>query len=418
LTRTPAEPADSAAQPARLAQQLRHAQKMEAIGQLAAGIAHELNNPLAAILALSHLVGTDRSLPPEIRRHADQLTDEARRTHRLVNALLDFAREKPASRNAASLRAIVARVLELQSAAFSPGRIDAIVEIPDDIPLIPMDRADVEQLVINLTLNAAQAIRTRSERGTVRIVATRIPASRGDSTDIDGFVRLSITDDGPGIAEELWPRLFEPYFTTKSPGTATGLGLAVSRAIAIDHGGTLRHEPGSAGVGSTFVLELPVEVSTPATRLDTNGTTAVPAPAAGATSASDAAASSSPTPPRILIVDDEAAIRDLLARILGNSGFEPVVAADGESALEIVRTNPPAAILCDHRMAGMGGIAFHEAIVAIDPRLALSFAFMSGDVLNHELDEFATTRDILVLAKPFDIEGVTRTTARLVAAGR
>jgi CheY-like chemotaxis protein len=137
-----------------------------------------------------------------------------------------------------------------------------------------------------------------------------------------------------------------------------------------------------------------------------------------ARSASDAAASSSPTPPRILIVDDEAAIRELLSRILGNNGFEPVVAADGEAALEIVRTNPPAAILCDHRMAGMGGIAFHEAIVAIDPRLALSFAFMSGDVLNHELDEFATTRNIVVLPKPFDIEGVTRTTARLVAAGR
>jgi two-component system NtrC family sensor kinase len=419
-----AEPNDDTA---RLAQQMIQAQKMDAIGQLAAGIAHELNNPLASILAVSHLVGTDRSLPPELRHQAEQLGDEARRTHRIVNGLLDFARQRPTERQPASLPEIVARVLDLQSYAFRPGQIEASVAIADDIPLISMDRARIEQVLINLTLNAAQAIRSRTERGTVRIVAVRVPADDGDGrsagTDI---VRVSITDDGPGIPEGQRARLFEPYVTTRASGAGSGLGLAVSLAIAIEHGGSLRHEPGPHGIGSTFVLELPIGAGSTRHRPDTDGTSPGaesnrPSPARSANpplpGASDADPSTEhgPALPRILILDDEGSIRDFLARILRRNGFEPVAAVDGQSALEIVRTNPPAAILCDHRMAGMSGIAFHEAVAAINPRLARRFAFMSGDVLNPQLHDFAKAHDILVMAKPFDIEGVTRAVARLVA---
>ena len=113
------------------------------------------------------------------------------------------------------------------------------------------------------------------------------------------------------------------------------------------------------------------------------------------------------------MLDDEASIRDFLARILSRNGYEPIAAIDGASALEIVRRDPPRAILCDHRMAGMTGIAFHEAVAAIDPGLARRFAFMSGDVLNAELHEFAVTRGIVLLAKPFDIESVGRTVAQI-----
>jgi CheY-like chemotaxis protein len=137
-------------------------------------------------------------------------------------------------------------------------------------------------------------------------------------------------------------------------------------------------------------------------------------------SAGTAAAPVDPPPdgqvaPRVLVLDDEASIRDFLARILRRNGYEPVAATDGASALEIVRTNPPRAILCDHRMAGMSGIAFHEAVSEIDPSLARRFAFMSGDVLNPELHDFAVARGIVLLAKPFDIETVARTVARIIA---
>jgi CheY-like chemotaxis protein len=119
-------------------------------------------------------------------------------------------------------------------------------------------------------------------------------------------------------------------------------------------------------------------------------------------------------PSRILVIDDEPAIREFLARILRRSGYEVTLAAAGPSALEIVRTDPPDAILCDHRMVGMSGIAFHEAVEAIDPGLARRFAFMSGDVLNAELNAFAVGRNIALLAKPFDIESVDRAVGGLV----
>lgn len=123
-------------------------------------------------------------------------------------------------------------------------------------------------------------------------------------------------------------------------------------------------------------------------------------------------------PSRVLVLDDEPSIREFLARILRRAGYEAMLASDGPSALEIVRNDPPDAILCDHRMVGMSGIAFHEAVAAIDPELARRFVFMSGDVLNAELSAFAITRGITLLAKPFDIESVDRTVGGLIGPGR
>jgi CheY-like chemotaxis protein len=117
---------------------------------------------------------------------------------------------------------------------------------------------------------------------------------------------------------------------------------------------------------------------------------------------------------RVLVLDDEPAIRDFLGRILSRGGYEPVLASSGDSALKIVRDNPPDAILCDHRMAGMTGIAFHAAVAEIKPSLASRFVFMSGDVLNVELSEFAVTHGVTLLAKPFDIESVDRAVAAVM----
>jgi len=410
-------------------EELLQAQKMEAIGLLVSGVKHELNNPLASILAFSQLIRTDQSLPPELRDQADLLIQEARRTHRIVNGLLDFARQGPSERRPMSLRAIVDEVLSLQSYTFRPGRIAAIVEIPEDIPTVPLDRAQIEQVLVNLTLNAAQAIQTRSEHGTIRIVAERATTDTGGDV-----VRMSITDDGPGVPPELRSHLFVPFLVAKAPGEGPGLGLSVSFGIIAGHGGTLRHEAGPGGVGATFIIELPVspdgsptEHTNPVERVApqsgsreagpiaavSDPTTAGPAPAPA--TPAPANAQSGGTPLRILVLDDEASIRDFLARILRRNGYEPIAAIDGASALEIVRRDPPRAILCDHRMAGMTGIAFHEAVAAIDPALARRFAFMSGDVLNAELHEFAVTRGIVLLAKPFDIESVGRTVAQIAS---
>lgn len=403
----------------RLHQELLQAQKMEAIGLLVAGVAHELNNPLASIVAFSQLIRTDPSLPDDLRHHADLLIAESNRTRRIVQNLLDFARQRPPERTPTSIRDLVEGVLALQSYSFGPSRIAANLDIPADLPAVPLDRAQIQQVLVNLTLNAAQAIQTRTEQGSVRIAADEIVR------DGRRMVRIAVTDDGPGIPADLHSRLFMPFFTTKAPGEGTGLGLSVSFGIIAAHGGILRHEPGPSGVGATFILELPVDPEWPVAgaapeapgRPGRPGGTARsagaprPAPAAEEAAARGTAGAGRA---RVLVLDDESSIREFLARILERAGYEPIVAADGATALEVVRSQPPDAILCDHRMAGMSGTAFHDAVAEIDPALARRFAFMSGDVLNPELRDFAVERGIVLLAKPFEIDSIGPTVARII----
>jgi PAS domain S-box-containing protein len=250
-----------------LQRELLQAQKMEAIGQLVSGVAHELNNPLAAIIAFSQLLRSDDRLPDDMKHDAGLLVQEADRTRRIVQNLLDFARARPPERRPTSIAVLVQSVLELQSYALNTNQVVVKVEIPASLPEVDLDRAQLQQVLLNLTINAIQAMRgrDRSTPGhlwvTAALVKTRTSSgvSRTEKPlDDPARVRISIRDDGPGVAESVRARLFDPFFTTKQPGEGTGLGLSVSFGIVAAHGGHLWYEPGSAGVGSTFIIELPV----------------------------------------------------------------------------------------------------------------------------------------------------------------
>ncbi len=372
------------ADPDRLERELVQAQKMEAIGQLIAGIAHDLNNPLAAIVAFSQLIQRDPRLPDDLRRDADLLVQEADRTRRIVQSLLDFARPGPPERQPTLLRPLVDRVLDLQSYLIGSGRIDVRVDIPADAPPVPVDPGQLQQVLLNLTLNAIQAIRARGEGGRLWIRSAVDEAGEGAT------IRLEIGDDGPGVAPEHRDRLFEPFFTTRPPGQGTGLGLPVSRMIIEAHGGRVSLEPADAR-GATFRIDLPLQP----------GDEAAPAEPDAEPSARRE------DPARVLVVDDEPAIRRLLAKALTNAGWVAVVAEDGRQAVERVRAGSFDAVLCDHRLDGMSGADVHAAVVAIRPHLAGRFVLMSGDVSDPELRAFAAPRGIELLAKPFALEAVT-----------
>jgi len=252
----------------RLQRELLQAQKMEALGQLVSGVAHELNNPLAAIIAFSQLLRGDDRLPDDMKHDAGLLVQEADRTRRIVQNLLDFARQRPPERRPTSIATLVQSVLELQSYALGTNRIQVSVDIPESLPEVDLDRAQLQQVLLNLTINAIQAIRSR-ERGqpahvwiTASLVRARAASSattRGERPAEDQRrVRLAIRDDGPGVPEAARARLFDPFFTTKQPGEGTGLGLSVSFGIVAAHGGHLWYEPGPGELGSSFIIELPV----------------------------------------------------------------------------------------------------------------------------------------------------------------
>jgi PAS domain S-box-containing protein len=256
----------------RLQRELLQAQKMEALGQLVSGVAHELNNPLAAIIAFSQLMRGDERLPDDMKHDAALLVQEADRTRRIVQNLLDFARQRPPERRPTSIATLVQSVMELQSYALGTNRIQVKIDIPDSLPDVDLDRAQLQQVLLNLTINSIQAIRSR-ESGlpahvwiTASLVKTRSTSSTGAKAERPGEdhrrVRLAIRDDGPGVPESARGRLFDPFFTTKQPGEGTGLGLSVSFGIIAAHGGNLWYEPGPGGVGSCFIIELPVRATT------------------------------------------------------------------------------------------------------------------------------------------------------------
>ncbi len=388
----------ASAGPERLQHELIQAQKMEAIGQLVSGVAHELNNPLAAIIAFSQLIRRDPRLPEDLRHDADQLVQEADRTRRIVQNLLDFARQRPPERHPTPLGPLVSSIVDLQSYLISSSGVEVQIDIPEDAPLVPLDRAQMQQVLLNLTLNAVQAMRATGRGGRLRITA-----------EVDGGARIRIADDGPGVAPEHRDRLFVPFFTTKEPGEGTGLGLAVSFGIVAAHGGRLTYEP-TEGRGATFVIELPLESPD----------------AVQPTSPEPALATAAPEPPpppdpdrarpRVLVLDDEPSIRRFLAKALAQAGFDAVLTEAGPEALDAIRGESFDAVLCDHRMAGMSGTDVYQAAAAIRPELATRFVFMSGDVLNPELKAFAEQHGVTLLAKPFELETVRRTVLDVTAA--
>jgi PAS domain S-box-containing protein len=454
-----------------LQRELLQAQKMEALGILVSGVAHELNNPLAAIIAFSQLLRSDERLPQDMKHDVGLLVQEADRTRRIVQNLLDFARTRPPERRRTSIAVLVKSVLELQSYALNTNQIVVKVDIPASLPEVDLDRAQLQQVLLNLTINAIQAVRGRDRKTpahlwvTATMVKTRSSsgASKTEKLHDDGArVRITIRDDGPGVPESARARLFVPFFTTKQPGEGTGLGLSVSFGIVAAHGGNLWYEPGPGGVGSCFILELPVNARTADERPPISSgpppknvaKQAVRGPKAGAKAAPGAKASTEAAPPhpptrpaaaadpaaappsaarvaaaptsrgqkdppirraRVLALDDEPAIRAFLRKALIAAGMECVPFQDGAQALDGLRELEFDVMLIDHRMAGMSGTEFYEAAVDFRPELARRAVFMSGDVLNPELRRFANERGIRLLPKPFDIDAVIRVVREALA---
>jgi len=448
-----------------LQQELLQAQKMEAIGQLVSGVAHELNNPLAAIIAFSQLLRSDERLPEDMKHDADLLVQEADRTRRIVRNLLDFARQRPPERHPTSIRHLIESVLTFHSYNMAAGRITVELSIPRDLPHVDVDRAQLQQVLLNLTLNAIQAIKAHQPSGTIRIAAEE--RRREDGTPA---IRVSVTDDGPGVPAAIRSRIFLPFFTTKEPGQGTGLGLSVSFGIVASHGGSLWLDDRPEERGARFVMDVPIsaaaegrpERSTTGHEADRDdrpdegarmdGTARLEgaevihstdrADGGDRADGTDAAERHSPTgrsmasdrvaarggaserpgafgpggatgapKPHVLVLDDEPSIRAFLTKALQLGGFEATVVEAGRRALEFCERQAFDAVLIDHRMPGMPGTEVYLAAVAIQPSLRGRVILMSGDVLNPDLRSFADSHGIGLLAKPFDVDTVIRAVA-------
>jgi PAS domain S-box-containing protein len=365
----------------RLRDQLVHSERLSAIGELVAGVAHEINNPLQAIVGCVELMLDDHADVSLMRRDLEIVRREAGRAGHIVQNLLSFVRRSAPNRTVADLNQLVKQTAELREYHLYQQNIRLIVQCtPEPLPVL-VDREEIQQVVLNLLLNAEQAIDSPSTRGTI-VVRTM---------NIDGRHAVEVLDNGPGIRPELRGRIFEPFFTTKEVGEGTGLGLSISHGIAAAHGGAL--EICDAPVGACFRLELPAsETALPS----------VPRPASG----------EEEPPLRVLVVDDEEPIRRLLARLLARRGYEVAEAETVGDAAEHVSSFKPGIVICDVRMPDGGGMALYRSLRSSSPETARRFIFITGDLASTQTSD-PELAEVAVLAKPFTAADLDAILARV-----
>ncbi|HET6615387.1 MAG TPA: ATP-binding protein [Dehalococcoidia bacterium] len=365
-------------------ERLLQSEKMSSVGQLVSGVAHELNNPLTGIMGFAQLLLL-RELDDTARRQVETIYAEAERASKIVSNLLTFARRRKAQKESANLNTLIDRVLELRNYDLRVRNIDIALDMDPDLPETMLDTNQVQQVLLNIIINAEQAMRSEGGEGRLRI-STR--AQRG-------AVVASFADSGPGMSAETLRRIFDPFFTTKDAGEGTGLGLTISYGIIEDHGGRIWAES-EPGRGTTFLIELPM-LSAGNARAEPEA----PSPPA------------SPEAPRagrrVLVVDDEDSIKELLTNVLEMDHHEVVLASNGREALDLVRSQPFDLIVSDVKMPIMGGAELYQRLRDEGHPLASRLIFVTGDTVAAETRAFLQGVPNPVLSKPFRLRDVRET---------
>lgn len=367
--------------------QVLQAEKLAALGQTVSGVAHELNNPLATILTSAERLAA-RTLDPAAKQGVTTILEESERAARIVRNLLTFARKRHTTRSMVDLNQVVRETLALRAYEQRVSNIAAIDGLAAGLPPVFGDPYHLKQVLLNLIINAEQAMLGAHGHGTLT-ARSWFDAERE-------LVILELNDDGPGVPEETQNKIFEPFFTTKEVGKGTGLGLTVAFAIMEDHGGRIRVES-EPGQGASFLVELPVGAG--------EGR-AAPVRAAQPEAAGGGAA--------VLLVEDEPALAAAVSDALEDAGYRVDCAGDGQQALERVRQAVYDVVVCDLKMPRMDGRAFYLEVARTTPALARRIVFVTGDVAGTDAARFLEDSGCRWLAKPFRLHELTGVIRELV----
>jgi two-component system NtrC family sensor kinase len=364
--------------------QLLQAEKMAALGQTISGVAHELNNPLATILSWSERLSQRSSLDESVRRGVETILSEAERAARIVRNLLTFARKRQTTRAMVDVNQVVRETLALRSYEQRLNNLNVLDALAAGLPQVFADGHQIQQVLLNLVINAEQAMLTANGRGTL-VVRTWHDAAQES-------VILEINDDGPGIPDEVQPKIFDPFFTTKEVGKGTGLGLTVAYAIVQEHGGRIRLESRPES-GASFYVELPVS----------GGKLSPAAPPRTLNESIETI-----TGATILVVEDEAKLANAVVEALTDAGYVVHHAPDGEQALAMIDESSYDLVICDLKMPRLDGKAFHRRLAGQSAALARRVIFVTGDVVGTDAEQFLEETGCQWLAKPFRLGELLR----------
>lgn len=384
-----------------LEEQLIQAEKLAAMGQMLAGVAHELNNPLTAVLGVTELL-RERSGPDETFKRQLELTHrQARRAARIVQNLLEFSRPASPQKKLLDINNLVERTLQLHEHSLRRNSIEVDFHPETSLPGVIGDANQLIQVFLNLVTNAEQAIREVRDSGRLQIRPSHV----------GNRVSVTFQDDGCGIRPEALPRIFDPFYTTKRPGGGTGLGLSICMSILREHGGNIEAEPLPAG-GSAFTVTLPVasaeQQQAPSTLPEAGAVTS----SAGGSSAANRAvtpASGVLKDRSVLVLDDEESLRMLLQEGLSAQGLRVDCAATEEEALACIQRSSYDILLCDlHLSAGGFFVDGREAtgrILAAAGSQKPVVVYMTGD-LTDSVQGAPSRSEPGYLQKPFRISDV------------
>jgi PAS domain S-box-containing protein len=371
-------------------QQLLQKEKFASMGQMMAGAAHELNNPLTAILGVSDLL-RERATDDPTRRQIEIVLQQARRAAAIVQNLLALAVPTGQKRGKVKIDETVRRALESVQKSLDQKNIRVDLAVSPPLPDVEGDSRLLTQVFANILTNAEQAISAVRDRGAIHISISHS----------DGSVVVSFSDNGPGIPQEIVDKIYDPFFTTKRPGGGSGLGLTICLGVVKDHSG--RIEVQSAANGATFRVVLPAAVEK----------LRAPAPAAAA-SRNVPAVSSALRGRKLLIVDDEESIREIVQEGLSARGMSVESAGSSEEALSFLAANTYEIVLCDFNLPGLNGDQLFDKLRAQAGGSTPRFVFMTGDLLDPSTIASFTAKGAHVMQKPFHVSALATLLSELL----
>jgi PAS domain S-box-containing protein len=373
---------------ARSREALHQSEKLAALGSLLAGVSHELNNPLAAIVGQAEMLEEDAQ-GTAFEARAKKISAAADRCARIVQTFLAMARRREPQRVPIDPNSLVEDALQITEYPLRTAGVSAVAECDPHAPAIEGDRDQLHQVLVNLIINAQQALESGESLDKRLVVRTCVTSA--------GTVAIDVIDNGPGVPQHLAGRIFEPFFTTKPQGSGTGVGLSFSHGIVEAHGGTLTVLPSERG--ATFRIELPAAAPV---EVELVGEPAVDVPVI-------------PEVRRTaLVVDDEPDIAETIRELLEREGFEVTVAGDGSAALRALDHGEFDVVLSDLRMPGVSGPEMYARLKEVRPHLLSRIGFVTGDTLGASMDEFLRESGRPVLEKPFTRTGVRCLVAALI----
>ena len=358
-----------------LEQKAQFASRLASVGELAAGVAHEINNPLTAVIGYAHMLLDRKDIPVDIKRDVEVINEGAQRVAGIIKKLLVFARQTRPERTYVDINEIINTTLELRAYSLQSSNVKVILQLDPDLPMTVADPGQLQQVFLNLIMNAETEVKLVHGGGKLAIKTEQV----GDS------IRISFKDNGLGIARENLERIFNPFFTTRKVGQGTGLGLSVCHGIVTEHKGRIWAES-QLGRGATFIVELPV--------INENKQLEMPEPVVRETRKVAKA--------RVLVVDDELMVRQFVSQILAEEGHEVQLVESAESALEEVKNKEYQAIMLDIKMPGMSGIELYQHFQKMSPLLADRVVFITGDVMGTGTMAFLSKTKAPYIIKPFD----------------